>query len=256
MTQIAEESGAVVSQLERGAGSGRFRGDLVAVARWVSLGAAAGGLGGLLAGGFGGRLAMFVLRLTSDDSVRGLESDDGFTIGRFDFTSTLSLLFVTMFLGSLFGLFVVLGRPFLPSRWMPGAWAVAGATVGGAVLIHGDGIDFTLLEPHWLAVALFIIIPAAGAALIAWLIGRLHPIWWARRKTTAIVSLAALPAIVFFPVAIVAVLGGAVWLLASRIEQLRGIPRLRPARILAMVVFAAVVILGGIGLAGDMQDVL
>ncbi len=230
--------------------------DFKTVAYWLSLGAAAGGLGGFVAGGIGGRLAMFVLRLTSEASVRGIESDDGFIIGRFDFTSTLNLLFVTAFLGSFFGLFVVLGRPFLPSRWMPAAWAGAGATVGGAVLIHGDGVDFTLIEPHWLAVALFIVIPAAGGALIAWLIERLHPIWWKRRKATAAVSLGAVPAIVFFPVAIVGVVGGAIWLLASRIEGLRGVPQWRPARILALAVFAAVVVLGSIGLIGDVQDVL
>ena len=37
---------------------------------------------GVLVGGIVGRVAMLVLRLTSPDSVRGVESDDGFTIGR------------------------------------------------------------------------------------------------------------------------------------------------------------------------------
>ncbi|MBI5948859.1 MAG: hypothetical protein HY875_12040 [Chloroflexi bacterium] len=238
------------------AGQRSLGADAGAVAYWVSLGVTAGGMGGLVAGGLGGRLAMFILRLTSDDSVRGLKSDDGFIIGRFDVTATLSLLFVTMVLGSLFGLFVVLGRQFLPSRGMPAAWAAAGAAVGGAVLIHGDGVDFTLIEPHWLAVALFILIPSAGGALIAWLTERLDTFWWKRRRATAVTSLAAVPAVIFFPVAVLAVAGGALWLLGGRIEGLRALPEWRVARVAAGVVFAGVVAVGGVALLGDLRDVL
>lgn len=36
---------------------------------------------GLLIGGVGGRLAMFLLRLTSSESLHGVETDDGFIIG-------------------------------------------------------------------------------------------------------------------------------------------------------------------------------
>lgn len=103
------------------------RADLVTVVYWISLGAAAGGAGGALVGGVGGRLAMFLLRLTSDSAVRGLESDDGFVIGRFDLVSTLSLLVLTTVLGASVGLIVVAGRPFFPRKGMPFAWAPAGA---------------------------------------------------------------------------------------------------------------------------------
>ena len=37
---------------------------------------------GTVVAGFGSRLSMYVLRLTSPESVRGVTSDDGFTIGR------------------------------------------------------------------------------------------------------------------------------------------------------------------------------
>ena len=56
------------------AGDGARR-DLAFLWRWVLLGGAAGALAGLLVGGIGGRLAMFVLRRTSDQSVVGIESD-------------------------------------------------------------------------------------------------------------------------------------------------------------------------------------
>ncbi len=43
----------------------------------------AAAVAGLLVAGIGGRLAMFILRVTSGSEVIGLESDDGFVIGRF-----------------------------------------------------------------------------------------------------------------------------------------------------------------------------
>jgi len=36
------------------------------------------------------------------------------------------------------------------------------------MLVHADGIDFRLLEPMWLAVALFVALPAVFAVAVAW----------------------------------------------------------------------------------------
>ena len=55
---------------------------------------------GVRAAGRGSRFAMFMLRLTSDDSVIGATSDDHFEIGRVTFGGTLNLLI----LGSVVGL--------------------------------------------------------------------------------------------------------------------------------------------------------
>ena len=44
--------------------------------------AVAGITTGTVDAGFGSRLSVYVLRLTSPESVRGVTSDDGFTIGR------------------------------------------------------------------------------------------------------------------------------------------------------------------------------
>jgi hypothetical protein len=123
-----------------------LRQEVVAVVRWVLLGAGAGGLAGLLIGGVGGRLAMFVLRLTSSDSVRGLESDDGFIIGRFS-GETLFLLGLTTVLGAVAGVAYLAARAFVPRRLRTVSWAAIGGVIGGAQLVHADGIDFTLLGP-------------------------------------------------------------------------------------------------------------
>ena len=238
------------------AGFPTVREDLKTVAYWISLGAAAGGLGGVLIGGVVGRIAMFILRLTSDDFVRGIESDDGFTIGRFDLVSTLQLLGVTLLMGVIVGLIVIAGRPFFPKRGMPFAWALAGAITGGAILISPDGVDFTLLEPHWLAVALFIAIPALGAGLIAWLTEVYPRFWWRKRKLSVLAALAAIPVVIFFPIAIVALFVGGIWFLAMRSPAARGMPAWRPARVAAIVVFGVIVALGLLDLTGDVRAII
>jgi hypothetical protein len=229
------------------------RADAGSVMYWISLGAAAGGAGGALIGGVGGRLAMFLLRLTSDPAVRGIESDDGFVIGRFDVMSTLGLLLLTTILGAIVGLIVIAGRPFLPRKAMPVAWAVAGAIAGGALLIHQDGVDFNALDPPALAIALFIAIPAAGAGLIAWLTEVYPRFWWKRRKLTALAALAGLPVVAVFPVAIGAALVGVIWWLAMQFPLARRMPGWKPARAAALVVFALVMALGLNDLARDVH---
>ncbi len=232
------------------------RGDVKMLAYWVSLGAAAGGLGGALIGGIGGRIAMFFLRLTSDDSVRGLESDDGFIMGRFDLTATVSLIFVTTVLGAIVGLIVVAGRPFFPKHGMPIAWALAGAITGGALLISSDGIDFTLLGPHSFAVALFVAIPAVGAGSIAWLTEVYPQFWWRNRPLTALAAIAAVPLVIFFPVAIFALLASGIWLLAIQLPRVRDMAAWKPIRALATVVFGLIVTLGLLDLVGDVRAII
>lgn len=138
--------------------------------RWmrrVSIGVSTAFVAGLLIGGVGGRLAMFVLRLTSSPSLHGVETDDGFTIGEFSL-ATLFLLLVTAAIGVLAGLVYLVIRTWLPGRWRPWLFGAFGGLVGGALLIQPDGLDFRLLEPLPLAIAFFIAIPAGcGFAISA-----------------------------------------------------------------------------------------
>lgn len=252
MAVITSEAGPVAA----GASAPNVREDIKTVAYWLTLGASAGGLGGALIGGIGGRIAMFLLRLTSDDSVRGIESDDGFTIGRFDLFSTLQLIIVTTIMGAIVGLIVVAGRPFFPKRGMPFAWALAGAITGGAILIQSHGVDFTALEPHWFAVSLFILIPAAGAGLIAWLTELFPRFWWRNWWATGFAAVGAIPAVIFFPIALFAILVGALWWVAMRFDRPRALPGRMPARIAAIVVFAIIVVLGAMDLTRDVRAIL
>jgi hypothetical protein len=137
-----------------------LRNDLTAAARPVAAGAVAGSLTGAVIGGIGGRLAMFVLRLTSDPALRGLNTDDDFTIGTFS-GATLFLVIVTTVLGMIGGLVYLVVRGWLPERGRPWLFSALTGIVGGATVIRPGGTDFTLLEPLGLAVAIFVALPAA-----------------------------------------------------------------------------------------------
>jgi hypothetical protein len=148
---------------------------IVPSARWLAAGVLGGFASGALIGGVGGRVAMFILRLTSSPALRGLETDDGFTIGVVS-GATVFLLLLTAFLGALGGLIYLAVRPWLPERGRPVIAGVVAATVGGAAVIKPGGIDFTALEPLSLAVVMFIAIPAAyGAAMSMWVERLLRP---------------------------------------------------------------------------------
>lgn len=143
-----------------------LRRDARVTASYLGSGLIAGIAGGFLIGGVGSRLAMFVLRVTSGPSVVGLISDDGFEIGRVSTDSLFLLLFGTT-LGAAVGLLYLLTRAWIPPRFRTLCFGILGGLVGGSAIVHAEGIDFRLLEPVWLAVVMFVVIPAAGAAAIA-----------------------------------------------------------------------------------------
>jgi hypothetical protein len=224
--------------------------------RWISLGACAGSLGGLLVGGVGGRLAMLLLRFTTDTSIKGIESDDGFLMGQFDASSTVSLLIVCTILGSVGGLIVVFGRPFFPRRYVFVGWPLAAGAIVGSIIIKSDGVDFTLLEPRLLAILMFIAIPALGALLITWLIEVWEPWWWSNWKRTLVAAVPGLPALVFFPLGIMAAIVGLGWFVALRLRGVRELPTWQPIRVLALAVFGLLTGLGLLSLGNDVREIL
>ncbi|MFN8618554.1 MAG: hypothetical protein U0837_15810 [Dehalococcoidia bacterium] len=224
--------------------------------RRALLGAAAGGIGGMLAGGVGGRLAMFLLRVTSPDYLSGVDSDDGFEIGVVSL-ATLNLIATTAFLGSLAGIFVALALTYMPWAWAPSAWVIPGATIGGAALIHGDGVDFTPVQPHWLAIALFVLVPALGLACVAHFIRLWEGWWWIDRRRTALAAATgAWPLVVLFPLGLAVVAAGAAWAALSQNEAVRSLPRTVLAQRAAAAVFAAISLAFLPVLIHDLLDVL
>jgi hypothetical protein len=139
---------------------------------------------------------------------------------------------------------------------MPFAWGLAGAIVGGSIIVRKDGVDFNLLEPPLLAVAMFIAIPAIGAGLIAWLTELYPRFWWRRRWTTVVASAAAVPAIVFFPLGILAAIMGGAWAVAMLSPGARVLPGSKPVRMAAAVTFVLIPAPALVGLFNDVRAIL
>jgi hypothetical protein len=107
----------------------------------------------------------------------GIVSDDGFTMGQFGLANTANLLLIGFGLGMLGAAFYALLRGLMIGpRWFRVLSISLGpAVVVGEMLVHTDGVDFLVLEPVELAIALFVLIPgvyALGLTLLAE--------WWAR----------------------------------------------------------------------------
>jgi peptidoglycan/LPS O-acetylase OafA/YrhL len=181
--------------------------DLREVGRRLTAGALGGLICGLVIGGIGGRLAMFVLRVTSGADVVGIESDDGFTIGAFS-SASIFLLGITAITGALIGILYAVARGWMPDRIRPLATAVLLAVVGGAAVIHPGGVDFTRLSPLWLAVVLFILLPGLFGLALSSVVDRL----W-QRPPGRILPLLGLGAILV--VVALAGVGGGVGLLIA-----------------------------------------
>ena len=217
----------------------------------------AGVIAGVLVAGVGSRLAMLTLRLTSPDSVIGVKSDDDFTIGEFTLGGSYNLL-------NLGGAVGVIGAAayVLVSPWLLGpTWfhrftvaAVAGA-LAGSFVIHADGTDFNVLKPLWLAVTLFVALPA----LFGWVIGAVvdavdAPGSWTRRGrlrwALPVVLLLAFP-LVMLPTAIVAIAVAA--LLPVR-RQFLGVLTSPVGGTLVRAAFLGIAVLSFAALAADLRD--
>ena len=140
---------------------------LAAFGASAGIAGAVGAAAGLVWGGIGGRIAMRVVFLTSNEHVRGLTSDDGFEIGTFS-GATIFLLIVTTILGAIAGFGVGIIRMVTSGP----TWAVAigtslaTASFVGASIVHTDGVDFRFLDPLWLTVGLFVLIPGLWGATV------------------------------------------------------------------------------------------
>lgn len=222
-----------------------------AIAWWALVGAAAGAIAGLVVGGIGGRLAMLLLRLTSPELVIGATSDDGFEIGVMT-TETLGLLAGMTMLGAVNGVLYAAVRGWLPRRLRLPLWSLAAAALGGATIVHEDGVDFTMLEPVALAIALFVILPGVAAAIVVLLVER----WidrepFSERRLDAVVVVAALCGT--FALVVGVVVG-----VAALVGRDTGLNRvLQPvARVVAPLALVAVGVVAAVDLVGTASRLL
>lgn len=141
---------------------------------WVT---GSGILTGVLVFGVGGRIAMRVLALTSSDAVQGAFTDDGEEIGEVSLGGTIGLVvFGGVFGGVVGGLAYGLIRAFLPTdaAWRRRACALIGAGVGTQLFVNPGDRDFSILDPLWLVVALFVALSTLYGILIPTVAERLR----------------------------------------------------------------------------------
>jgi hypothetical protein len=206
-----------------------------------------GAVGGAVIGGIGGRLAMRVLFITTGDAVKGVTSDDGFTIGRFTLGKTVGLIGVTTAIGIFAALLMLLALPFVRGRRMVPVMTVYYGVIGGALMVHRGGVDFTRLHPVMLAVVLFVAIcagfGAAAARMLDAAAGRdeEQPRWWLVGPPLAVL---------FFPPFLIVAVPAAVvnWAAGAAGRDHDGWNRLRLA---AGTVMSALFVLGAVDLARD-----
>jgi len=134
-------------------------------------------LAGIVVGGVGGRLVMLVIAQLNRDAF-GLLTEAEARIGEFTIAGTLLLVFFGgLTAGGVGSVLWAVTSPWLPwagaRRWLvAGVIAVALATF---ILVESTNIDFGLVEPTWLVLALLLGLVAVAGATTAWLDERLEP---------------------------------------------------------------------------------
>ncbi len=210
---------------------------------------------GVVVAGIGSRLAMFLLRLTSPDSVRGVTSDDGFEIGRITLGGTYALLVLGAVVGLIGAAAYRAVAPWLlgPSWFRRFTVAAASGAVVGSMLVHEDGIDFRFLKPLWLAIGLFVALPALFGAAIATAVDRIdrRPIPNGRlRWVIPVLLMGAFPLTIPWVLGAVVVL--AAWVSIRReLVSSNGMPKL--GAVVIRAVWLAIAVLGLVALIRDVQ---
>ncbi len=211
---------------------------------------------GVILVGVGSRVAMFILRLTSPDHVRGVTSDDGFVIGQVTLFGTYNLLAFGAVVGIIGAAAYQMVAPWLIGpRWFRRlTTGLAAAAVGGSILIHPDGVDFTLLQPTWLTIGLFIALPGLFGTLIGPVVDAVsRPDSWTaqgrRQWLLPIVCVGFVPFAIPVILFVAAVFG--VWLLISDEEPVR---RVRRAPLYALAIRSAWLLIAALGLVALVND--
>ncbi|MGB5757944.1 MAG: hypothetical protein WBM50_13590 [Acidimicrobiales bacterium] len=213
---------------------------------------------GVLVVGVGSRLAMLLLRLTSPESVVGATSDDGFTIGRFTLGGTYNLLLLGASVGIIGAAAYRAVAPWLlgPAWFRRLTTAVASGAVVGSMLVHSDGVDFRLLKPLWLAIGLFVALPALFAVAIGLGVDRVASAdsWTKvgrRRWALPLVLIAGFPLVLF--IAVPALLVLAAWVpVRQSLTSIETVPLMM--RVIIRSVWLAIAVAGLVALVRDVGE--
>lgn len=176
-----------------------------------------GAVAGVVVVGVLARLAMMLLAVLNPGAT-GVTSDDGFTMGQFTLggSAQLALSGLQFGVAGAFCYVVVRGLLVGPAWFRLVSVSLGPAVVIGAIVVHTDGVDFTLLDPPWLAALLFVALPAAYLALLHVFAERALRAGGSRSTAVLVVGLA--PWVLLLPAGLVLAAG---WL---GLRALRGLP--------------------------------
>lgn len=183
-----------------------LRTDLLSAARTLASVTLVGALSGIFAVGVLARLAMMLLA-AMNPAAHGVTSDDGFEIGQLTLSGSLQLLLAGLQLGVVGAAAYVAVRGLLigPPWFRLLSISLGPAVVVGAIIVHTDGVDFTLLDPPVLAAGLFVAVPAVYVALLH--LGAERALRSDRALPRPLLALGLLPWIPLFPVTLVLAAG-------------------------------------------------
>jgi hypothetical protein len=116
----------------------------------------------------GGRLAMRLLA-AANPGASGMVTDDGFVVGTVSVGGSTQLLLAAVQISMLGGaLYLPLRALLLGPAWFRTATLSVGvATCFAALLVDPEGFDFVVLDPPWLPVVLFWVLPLVHTAVFA-----------------------------------------------------------------------------------------
>jgi hypothetical protein len=153
---------------------------------------------------------MRVTAIAGGDSIAGLVTENGNTVGEITVGGTVFLLIAAAFLGVPGGLLYVAVRRWLPAGWWRGlVFGVLLLVAFGSVLISGDNDDFAKLGPPVLTISLFallFVLFGLAAAPLAEILDRTLPPSTNRRLVIAL-PYAALASFCALPLAVIIGLG-------------------------------------------------
>lgn len=137
-----------------------------AARRWVTV-LLIGVSCGVVAAGVLSRFVMFLLAELNPEA-SGVRSDDGFVMGQITLSGSAQLALAGGQLGAMGAFLYIALRGLMvgPPWFRLLSISVGPGVVVGATLVHTSGIDFYLLNPLWLTIGAFVLIPVLFCAAL------------------------------------------------------------------------------------------
>lgn len=170
---------------------------------------------GVVVTGVLGRSVMLLIASTNPVAT-GLRSDDGFVMGQVTLSGSAQLAASGAQLGALgaFAYVALRGLMIGPGWFRLTSISVGPGVVVGALIVHTTGVDFTLLQPSWLTIGSFVLLPVVFCAALHLVAERALARGGVRSKP--LLALGLLGTVVLFPLTLV--LGVGWW----GLRELRG----------------------------------